>query len=72
MKKMRKLTHGTIAQALGLSARYIRRLRAAGMPCTSIEAARRWHAENIGGGSDGASGLNQLRGDFVPDLLTCR
>lgn len=63
--KKRRITANDLAMHLGINVRHVRKLIRAGMPGTSIAAARKWREENIAGGSDGTAGLNELRGSLI-------
>jgi transcriptional regulator with XRE-family HTH domain len=43
----KKLTQTALAQALGLSQAMVSKLKAMGMPVTSVEAAQAWRSKNL-------------------------
>jgi len=66
-----KLSENQLAEALHLSARHVHRLLRAGMPRSSVQAAKAWRARNIVGSLD-ASDVVALRAEVLrlrADLL---
>jgi len=61
----KKLTEAQLAEQLAISRRHLSRLRKAGTPVDSLEAARQWREANVIGGPADGSDLLRLRAEVL-------